>query len=372
MSTELYSTGEPLKRTVRIAYPAQEHDSIVLRTELDWDADLAPTDVSEDRTQWTFEVEASTPFLYFKPCLLREGKLHWSTGANKLLLMAGDDVRVSHPAFFSSSRGRYSGLITFDSDILQREHKIRLFLPPGYHENTLAEYPVAYMHDGQNLFFPKEAFMGQEWEVDETSQVLRIMSAVEDYIIVGIYSDSNRMEDFTYPGYEQYARSIVEEVVPVIERYSRAVPNRRYRSMWGSSLGGVVSFYTAWQYPDVFGAAICMSSTFSHKDNLIVRVMREPPRNVAFYLDSGWPGDNYEVTMAMAMALVSRGWRYGHNLVHLGFPLAEHNEMSWGFRLHLPMQFLNGAVARASRIMHPVLDDVAITTTQPKAVVTAG
>lgn len=355
----MYTTGQPLKRTVRIAYPAQETDTLVLRTELEWDTNLEPVSTSADRKTWTFEVEAASPFLYFKPCLLRDDQLHWASGANQLLLMAEEDTRVYYPAFFSSSRGKYSGLITFDSELLQREHKIRLFLPPGYSENTLSEYPVAYMHDGQNLFFPKEAFMGHEWEVDETSQLLRIMSAVEDYIIVGIYSGGNRMEDFTQPGYEKYARSIVEEVVPVIERYYRAVPNRRHRSVWGSSLGGVVSFFTAWQHPDVFGAAICMSSTFSHKDNLIERVLHEPPRNVAFYLDSGWPGDNYEVTMAMAMALVSRGWRYGHNLVHLSFPLAEHNELSWGFRLHLPMQFLNGTVAKASRSLHPVLDDIA-------------
>jgi hypothetical protein len=75
-----------------------------------------------------------------------------------------------------------------------------------------------------------------------------------------------------------------------------------------------------------------MSSTFSHKDNLIERVLSEPPRDVAFYLDSGWPGDNYEVTMGMAMALVSRGWRYGHNLLHLCFPHAEHGHRGWAPR----------------------------------------
>jgi hypothetical protein len=81
---------------------------------------------------------------------------------------------------------------------------------------------------------------------------------------------------------------------------------------------------------------------------------------VAFYLDSGWPGDNYEVTLAMAMALVTRGWQYGRNLMHLCFPLAEHDEAAWGLRLHLPMQLLHGAVARASRIVHPVLGSKAI------------
>jgi predicted alpha/beta superfamily hydrolase len=133
--------------------------------------------------------------------------------------------------------------------------------------------------------------------------------------------------------------------------------HRRHRSVWGSSLGGVVSFYSVWQHPEVFGAAVCMSSTFSLKDNLIDRVLTEPTRDVAFYLDSGWPGDNYEVTVGMAMGLVSRGWRYGHNLFHLAFPMAEHNEKAWGMRLYLPLQFLNGAVARASRVDNPVLGD---------------
>ena len=101
-----------------------------------------------------------------------------------------------------------------------------------------------------------------------------------------------------------------------------------------------MSFYSVWQHPDVFSAGVCMSSTFSHKDDLIERVLSEPAKDVAFYLDSGWPGDNFEVTMGMAMALISRGWRYGHNLIHLCFPHAEHDESAWGMRLHLPMQFL--------------------------------
>jgi hypothetical protein len=100
-----------------------------------------------------------------------------------------------------------------------------------------------------------------------------------------------------------------------------------------------------------------MSSTFSHKDNLIDRVLSEQPRDVGFYLDSGWPGDNYEVTVGMSMALVSRGWRYGEKLFHLAFPHAEHNEQAWGMRLYLPLQFLNGAVARASRLDAPLLGD---------------
>ena len=353
----LYRTRDVLERTLRVEYPVTT-GRLTLRTEHNWDEDLEAIAVSDDRTMWTYRVHADQPFLYFKPCLVQDGAAHWAVGANQLLVMSIDDHRVCYPYFRSEARGQFSRLVEFPSAILGRTHRLRVYLPPGYAENTLASYPAVYMQDGQNLFFPEEAFQGSEWDVDTTIETLRSMSAVEDAIIIGIYS-GDRMREYTEPGYEAYARSLAEEIVPQAQRVLRVGAHRRSRSVWGSSLGGVVSFYTVWQYPEIFGAAVCMSSTFSHKDTLIERVLGEPVRDVGFYLDSGWPGDNYEVTVAMAMALVSRGWRYGLNLMHLCFPHAEHDEHAWGVRLHLPMQFLNGAVARASRVNAPVLGDAA-------------
>jgi predicted alpha/beta superfamily hydrolase len=347
-SDRLYRTQSTLQRTLRVCYPAGRGE-IVLRTEQDWERDIAPVSVTDDGQTSTFRLQADQPFLYFKPCLIASGERHWSVGSNMLLLMAEEDVRVVYPYFLSPEQGQFSPLIEFPSRILGRTHQLRVYVPPGYHENTLTTYPVAFMQDGQNLFFPDEAFLGNEWQVDETSRTLRSMRAVEDLIIVGVHS-GDRMTEYTSPGYEAFARSLAEEIVPASQQRLRIGEHRRFRSVWGSSLGGVVSFYTVWQHAEVFGAAVCMSSTFSHRDNLIDRVLTEPPREVAFYLDSGWPGDNYEVTMAMAMALVSRGWRYGLNLLHLCFPLAEHDEAAWGMRLHLPMQLLNGVVASTSRL----------------------
>jgi predicted alpha/beta superfamily hydrolase len=353
---KLYKTSTVQTRTVRINYPPGK-GRMVLRTELDWDKDVEPVSVSEDGTTTTFELSANQPFLYFKPCLIDgNGQYHWSVGANKLLLMEEKDQRVVYPFFFSPEKGRFSELVEFPSKILNRSHYLRAYVPPGYDENTLSSFPVAFMQDGQNLFFPDEAFMGQTWAVDDTSQTLRAMSAIEDFVIVGI-RPGDRMKEYTMPGYEDYARSLAEEVLPLAESKLRIDRDRRHRSVWGSSLGGVVSFYTVWNHPDLFGVAVCMSSTFSHKDNLIERVMSERAPDVGFYLDSGWPGDNYEVTMAMAMALVSRGWRYGLNLFHLCFPHAQHDESSWGMRLHMPMQFINGSVARAARMGNRVLGE---------------
>jgi len=365
---QLYKTETTLKRKLRVAYPAGK-GRMILRTDQDWDKNIEPVSVSEDGNTSIFELEADQPFLYFKPCLITGDEIHWSVGPNKLLLMEESDKRISYPCFFSSEKGTFSELVEIPSKILNRTHRVRAYVPPGYHENTLSTYPVAFMQDGQNLFFPDEAFMGRDWEVDTTRDTLSAMCAIEDFIFIGIYSE-DRMLDYTKPGYELYAKSLAEEIVPEANRRIRVSTDRRHRSVWGSSLGGVVSFYTVWQHPDVFGAAVCMSSTFSHKDNLIDRVLAEPPRDVGFYLDSGWPGDNYEVTLGMAMALVSRGWRYGHDVFHLAFPHAEHDEKAWGMRLHLPLQFLNGAVARASRVDAPVLGNDPWT--KPGKVIAAG
>lgn len=352
-TSKLYKTNHVLKRKLRVAYPAGA-GRVALRTELDWEKSLEAIELSADGNVSTFELEADQPFLYCKPCLIRGGETLWSVGANHLVLMSETDQRLLYPYFTSPEIGRFTKLIEEPSKILNRTVRLRAYLPPGYDENTLKVYPVAYMQDGQNLFFPDEAFMGQDWNLGGTGDTLRVMRAADDVIILGIHSD-DRMKDYTRPGYETYVRMLVEEIMPAEKRLVRGGGDRRWRSVWGSSLGGVVSFYAAWQHPESFGAAICMSSTFSHKDDLIERVLNEPTRDLGFYLDSGWPGDNYEVTMAMATALISRGWRYGHNLLHLSFPHAEHDERSWGTRLHLPMQFLYGAVARASRINAPVL-----------------
>ena len=51
----------------------------------------------------------------------------------------------------------------------------------------------------------------------------------------------------------------------------------------------------------------------------------------------------------MALALSQRGYRYGRDLLHVAFPLAEHDEAAWSERLHLPLQLFWGKVSTAGR-----------------------
>ena len=201
--------------------------------------------------------------------------------------------------------------------------------------------PVLYMHDGHNLFFKEEAFVGISWRADEVLDILDKMNAIEEVIVVGIYPD-DRTSEYTLPGYQQYGHFLVETLKPLIDAKYRTLAGPSDTAAMGSSLGGVVSFYLGWQWPDVFGKIACLSSTFTFRDDLLQRVRDEAKRNIKIYLDSGWPGDNYEATRSMRDRLIWKGYRPGSELFYLAFPEAKHDENARAERSPIPFQFLFG------------------------------
>ena len=132
-------------------------------------------------------------------------------GANALALMTHQRTRDAYPFFSGTNSGIFSPLIEFDSTILGRRHALRAYVPPGYRENTLKKYPVLFMQDGKNLFFPAEAFGGQDWGVADSLHLLDSMNVIDKVVVIGIHS-GDRMAEYTKPGYEAYGRSVVEEI----------------------------------------------------------------------------------------------------------------------------------------------------------------
>src|SRR5262249_55595924 len=88
------------KRTIRVCYPAGT-GTLVIRTQLDWGRDVNPVAMSSDGNTATFEIEAQQRFVHFKPCLIKNGSMHWAGGPDNLLLMTGEEARPVYPYFFS-------------------------------------------------------------------------------------------------------------------------------------------------------------------------------------------------------------------------------------------------------------------------------
>lgn len=121
------------------------------------------------------------------------------------------------------------------------------------------------MHDGQNLFDPQTSYAG-EWNVDETLDSLKA-----PIIVVGIaHGNDKRMDELTPFEHEKYGGGkadsyldfIIHTLKPYIDKTYRTKTNAKNTGIFGSSLGGLVSFYAALKYPDIFGKVGCFSPSF--------------------------------------------------------------------------------------------------------------
>ena len=241
-------------QVIRIHYPTNG-GRIVLRTEEDWDSNIQAHSVRQKGSISEFQIATERPYFYFKPVLLYEGVTTWSRGENFLAIPASATRLEIYPYFREDTRCSVCELMPPLRSPSGAQHRFRVFLPPGYSENTLKKYPVLYMHDGHNLFLKEEAFVGNTWKTDEVLNMLDRMNAIYEVIVVGIYPN-DRMTEYPLPGYYNYGRFLVETLKPLIDAKYRTLQAPGSTAVMGSSLGGVVSFYLGWQWPKVFESCL--------------------------------------------------------------------------------------------------------------------
>jgi predicted alpha/beta superfamily hydrolase len=228
--------------------------------------------------------------------------------------------------------------------ILPRD--VIVWLPPSYATARDRRYPVLYMHDGQNVFDPVTSFAGADWQVDEEATRLIADGTLQELIIVAAYNTPDRRAEYTQsPQGEAYLRWLVGTLKPFIDKTYRTDPSREATAIMGSSMGGLISFLAGWNYPDVFGAAACLSPAFSYVTNLTrdIAAYKGPAKPIRIYIDNG--GVNLDAKLqpgceAMVAALKKQGFREGENLEVFYDPKADHNERAWARRVYRPLLFL--------------------------------
>lgn len=220
---------------------------------------------------------------------------------------------------------------------LRRKRRIWVYLPPGY-ETSIEEYPVLYMQDGQNLFDEVTAFAG-EWGVDETLNHLALAKNLK-LIVVGIDNGAkHRMDEYSpwknkiYGGGKgaAYMHFIIETLKPKIDSSFRTKPGRKYTAIMGSSMGGLISYYGAMQYPDVFSKAAIFSPSFWFSDKVMdfTKSHSKKTKVKMYFLMGNEEGDKAIEAMETVVATMKKNGFKKKNIHKVVVPGGRHNEAFW-------------------------------------------
>lgn len=219
------------------------------------------------------------------------------------------------------------------------DRRIRVLLPKDYDKEAWASYPVLYMHDGQNVFYSKEAFSGHSWKVIPTIKNNRHLPKV---IIVGIdnggdkrineyapwQTDVGKTPEVAGTGGDgmAYGDWVVNVVKPFIDQTYRTKSDPEHTLLAGSSLGGIITAYMGAAYPHVFGhlGVFSLASWFSERDFLrFCQNHPLPAQNKVFIQVGTNEGDEVDALFIdnMNQTYIDASLRYYQTLIRTGLHL---------------------------------------------------
>ncbi len=291
----------------------------------------------------------------------RKVKLNYEVDKEKIVDdIVGSWASLANPILKNTLTGNIKLHENFHSPELNNDRNIIVYLPPDYGKNKEKKYPVLYMHDGNNIFDIKTSFAGFEWKVDENAEKLIKSNYIKSVIIVGIYNNSDRADEYTpfkdskHGGGngEKYLEFIVNTVKPFIDKEYRTLPDRDNTTIAGSSLGGLISLYAVFKYQDTFGAAGVISPALWWADLKIIDYVKnaKAEKTLKMWIDIGT--DEGEKTGALQKfneavedckslnnVLKTKSKtepiKFSYNVIKG----AKHNEKAWSERIGRILQF---------------------------------
>lgn len=193
---------------------------------------------------------------------------------------------------------------------LNSTRTVRIYLPYDYKEGH-KDYPVLYMHDGQNVFDDQTATYGMSWKAGDILDDLQVRGITQGLIIVAIdcsnglcryneYSPWKMDPDFELPSRsddiyryggdgDKYGAFLIETLKPYIDANFRTCPERETTYLAGSSMGGLITLYLGSEYSNVFAKLGILSPAFWFNKNQVFNHIQQQEfkRPTQIYMDMG-------------------------------------------------------------------------------------
>ena len=197
-----------------------------------------------------------------------------------------------------------------ESQVLGNTREVYIHLPASYDEDENRRYPVLYVQDGNESIVRSQFHqVADDHAAQGNAEVI--------LVFVALPTQEDRFPEYTMASDgargDVYTEFLAKELVPMIDAVFRTRAEAKARGLVGASLGGLISFWTALQYSETFEYTAGMSSSFFWEDQFMIReVERRGCQGLRYYIDSGSPNDNADVTRLMRDKLDELGCTFEH------------------------------------------------------------
>jgi len=225
---------------------------------------------------------------------------------------------------------------------LNRHRRIWLYLPSDYSVSK-KYFPVMYLQDGQNLFDEVTSSYG-EWGVDECMDSI-LLKNKQACIIVGIdHGGETRMSEYNPYDFswkqdtssaifasegDAYVEFLTKTLKPFIDQHYRTLSSKENTIIAGASMGGLIAYYAALKYPQVFGKAGIFSPSFWTAPSLQTftdSVAEKITAKFFFYIGGKEGVENVSLMDEMAERLASHSAAMIYSITDAE---GKHNEAAW-------------------------------------------
>ena len=239
-------------------------------------------------------------------------------------------------------------------------HRVDVWVPATLNPET----PILVMHDGHNLFDPKNSSYGSTWGL--LAALPKRIKTANKPLIIGVWQEfgENRVlelgpEDFVTSspealelipkemlprgGYQKlgntYQQLIAEKVLPVLADLYAIKLDPSRTAIAGSSMGGLASLYGMVKYPQVYGTALCYSTHWpiggdAMVDWFVKKLPMDGKHRVwsdtgTIELDAAYAPFHARFVSKMPI----------ENFIGATYPMTGHNEDWWAGRVEHPINW---------------------------------
>lgn len=270
-------------------------------------------------------------------------------------------LALPEPPLATVPQGHLQILRDFPSRHEPAPRTVRIYTPFAYDLEPQRRYGVLYLQDGQNVFAHPESARIDTWMAQLSLEQEIAAGTIEPWILVAVDHSVERFEDYspwddppskTQARGERYARFVVDELKPFIDRHYRTRPEPEWTAVAGSSLGGLISLYLGLTRPQVFGRIGGFSPSVMWSQGLLFQHWQKHSRRWSrIYLDAG-ETETFESfedrTLEYGVAAKQfyehlRQLGYGEHEVQLWLePGGQHFEADWARRFPHAIRWLLG------------------------------